>query len=242
MELNGEENSSLPENRAIIGILMLDSQFPRILGDLGNPKTWPFPVVYKVVKGATPNKIVRKTQGDMLDHFILAAHELVAQGVSGITTSCGFLSLYQKELSKAVKVPILSSSLMQVEMINRVLPDHQQTGILTISSSALTQAHLEAANVPKGTPIGSTEGGCEFTRVILGDELELDVELARRENIDAALDLHKQHPTMGALVLECTNMTPYAADIQTAIGIPVFTIESFITWFQSGLSPRTYQN
>ena len=34
--------------RPIIGILMLDSQFPRIYGDVGNPTTWGFDVAIEV--------------------------------------------------------------------------------------------------------------------------------------------------------------------------------------------------
>ena len=76
---------------------------------------------------------------------------------------------------------------MQVETVNRILPAGKRAGILTISGSSLTQAHLDAAWVPEGTPIGTTEGGREFTRAILDNELELDVALARQDNVEAAL-------------------------------------------------------
>ncbi len=225
---------------ATIGILMLDSNFPRIRGDIGNEQTWPFPVLYQVVTGASPHEVINKDATNLLAKFITAANELVTKGADGITTSCGFLSLFQEELTEVVNVPVATSSLMQVEMVNRLLPKNQRAGILTISASTLTQEHLEKANVPEGTPIGSTEGGKEFTRVILNNELELDIELARQDNIDAALNLQSLNPDLGAIVLECTNMTPYAADIKKATGLPIFTIESFISWFHSGLSPRTY--
>lgn len=41
-----------------IGILMLDTIFPRLPGDIGNAETFDFPVKYKIVKGAQPNKIM----------------------------------------------------------------------------------------------------------------------------------------------------------------------------------------
>ena len=44
---------------ATLGILMLEARFPRIRGDIGNATTWPFPVQFRVVKGASPDKIVR---------------------------------------------------------------------------------------------------------------------------------------------------------------------------------------
>ena len=225
---------------AAVGILMLEARFPRIIGDMGNALTWPFPVHYRVVRGASPDKVVRQGAPGLLDAFVDAARGLVADGADGITTNCGFLSLFQAELAAAVGVPVAASSLMQVSMVNGVLPPGKRAGILTISASSLTSAHLEKAGVPAGTPIGSTEGGAEFTRVILGDELALDIEAARADNVGAAVKLKEAHPDLGAIVLECTNMIPYAADIRAAVGVPVFSMESFVSWFQSGLCPRRF--
>ncbi len=225
---------------ASVGILMLEAQFPRIPGDMGNAGTWPFPVHYKIVRGASPDLVVRQGAQGLLPAFIAAARELVADGVDGITTNCGFLSLMQRDLQEAVPVPVATSSLMQVGMVNALLPPGKRAGILTISASTLTEVHLTAAHVPEGTPIGSTEGGAEFTRAILGNECELDVAAARADNVAAAKALQRDNSDLGAIVLECTNMVPYAADMRATTGLPVFSIESFVTWFQSGLNPRRF--
>ncbi len=225
---------------ASVGILMLDARFPRIPGDMGNATTWPFPVLYRIVRDASPDLVVRRGAEGMLGAFVDAARDLVRDGADGITTNCGFLSLFQQELSEAVSVPVVTSSLMQVEMVNRTLPVGKRAGVLTISASTLTEDHLRKAQVPEGTPIGTTEGGQEFTRAILGNEEALDVEKARADNVEAALRLQKNHPELGAIVLECTNMCPYAAHIQSATGLPVFSIVSFVTWFQSGLLPPRF--
>jgi Asp/Glu/hydantoin racemase len=225
---------------ASVGILMLDAQFPRIPGDMGNALTWPFPVLYRIVRDASPDLVVRHRAEGMLDAFIDAAQDLVKDGVDGITTNCGFLSLFQTELTEAVPVPVATSSLMQVEMVNRVLPAGQRAGILTISARALSNDHLQSARVPEGTPIGTTEGGQEFTRAVLGNEMVLDVDKARADNVEAALALKSDNPDLGAIVLECTNMCPYAADIQHATGLPVFSIVTFVSWFQAGLVPAKY--
>ena len=226
---------------AAVGILMLEARFPRIPGDMGNALTWNFPVHYKVVRGATPDLVVRHGAQGLLESFITAARELVDDGVDGITTNCGFLSLFQDQIASAVPVPVVTSSLMQVNMVNRTLPAGKRAGILTINGSSLTQKHLDAANVPAGTPVGTTEGGREFTRAILDNELELNVDLARKDNIDAALAMTRSHDNLGAIVLECTNMEPYAADIAAATGgLPVYSIQTLITWFQRGLVPKKY--
>lgn len=227
---------------ASVGILMLEARFPRILGDMGNAASWDFPVLYRVVRDASPDRVVRKGAHGLLPAFIDAARSLEADGVDGITTNCGFLALFQEELAEAVGVPVLTSSLMQVRAVNALLPKGRRAGVLTISGSTLTPAHLEKAGIPEGTPIGTTEGGEHFTRAILDDAYELDVALSEKDNVDAALAMQAAHPDLGALVLECTNMTPYAAAIRRATGLPVFSILSFVNWFQSGLSPKAWNS
>ena len=225
---------------ASIGILMLETHFPRIPGDLGNANTWDFPVHYRVVHGATASKAITQNTGKLLQPFIQVARELVTMGVDGITTSCGFLSPLQKELSSAVGVPVVASSLTQVAWIDQLLPIGLRTGVLTIDAGHLTEAHLRAAGAPPDTPVAGTENGREFSRVILNDEPVMDIEQCRKDNVEAANALVKQHPDVAAIVLECTNMVPYAIDIQRSTGLPVYSIYTLINWFQSGLSVQGF--
>lgn len=225
---------------ASVGILMLEARFPRLPGDMGNATSWPFPVHYKIVRGASPDRVVRHQAEGLLDQFIDAARELVEDGVDGITTNCGFLSLFQTELAAAVGVPVATSSLMQVNMVQALLPADQKVGIVTISKESLTAAHLAAANVPAGTPVVGTDGGREFSRVILDNEQKMDVTKAREDMIDAGQALLAQDPAVGAIVLECTNMVPFARDMRQQLGLPIFSIHSFIQWFQSGLVPAGF--
>ena len=225
---------------ASVGILMLETKFPRIPGDIGNAMTWPFPVHYRVVRGATPDNIVRGAPLERVGDFVDAARDLVAMGCDGITTNCGFLSLLQPQLAEALDVPVIASSLMQVAMVNASLPPGKRAGVLTISAETLTKAHLDAANVPDNTAIVGTDGGRAFTRDILGDAPEIDFEACRLDLIDAARTLVQAHPETGAIVLECTNMVPYAADIRRETGLPVYSIYSAVSWFQAGLAPRAF--
>jgi Asp/Glu/hydantoin racemase len=223
---------------AAVGILMLEARFPRIPGDVGHAATWPFPVHYAVVAGASPERVVRRRAEGLLDGFLAAARELVARGADGLTTNCGFLSVFQAELAAAVGVPVATSSLMQAPLIERLLPPGRRVGILTISQATLTPAHLQAAGVAPDTPVVGTEGGREFSRVILGDELEMDVLACERDILDAGAALVRGWPAVGAILLECTNMCPHAAALRAHTGLPVFDMVSFVTWFQSGLQPR----
>ncbi len=225
---------------ATLGILMLETQFPRIPGDIGNATTWPFPVQYRVVRDATPERVVRNDARLLVQSFIDAALDLVASGCDGITTNCGFLAIVQDQLAQAVPVPVATSSLMQVPMVQAMLPPGRRVGVLTISSETLTPAHLQAANVPLDTPIMGTEGGTVFTRDILGDAPRIDFAACRQDMVDAARELVTQHADIGAIVLECTNMTPYAADVRKVTGLPVFSIYSFARWFHQGLVPDRF--
>ena len=226
---------------APLGILMLEARFPRILGDMGNGATWPFPVLYRVVGGASPDKVVLKGAAGLLPDFIAAAQDLVRLGAEAITTNCGFLSLFQRELAAAVGVPVATSSLMQVPWVQATLPPGKRVGLVTVSAGSLTPAHLEGAGVPLDTPVAGTENGKEFFRVLIKAEKDdMDIDLAERDVVNAALDLVLRHPDVGAIVLECTNMPPYAAAVQAATGLPVHDIYSMITWFHAGLRPRVF--
>ena len=225
---------------ARLGILMLEARFPRIPGDMGNAETWPFPVLYKVVKGASPERVVRQQAHGLLPDFLAAAAELVELGADGITTNCGFLSLYQAELARHVGVPVATSSLLQAPFIQSLLPPGKRVGILTISAKTLTSAHLQAAGVAEGTPVVGTDGGREFTRAIIGDEPTLDVAAAEQDILDAGDALVAQHPDVGAVLLECTNMAPYARALSEHLRRPVYDIYSFMTWFHAGLRPHDF--
>jgi len=225
---------------AAVGILMLETRFPRIPGDMGNAETWPFPVLYKVVPGASPRRVVCEKAAGLLDEFLAAADELVRHGADGITTTCGFLSLYQQEIAAHVRVPVATSSLMQIPSIERVLPPGRRVGVLTVSAANLTREHLHAAGADPATPVVGTDGGSEFSRVMINDEERLDIAAAERDILAAGDTLVASHDGIGAVLLECTNMVPYARALSQHLRLPVFSIYTFVTWFQSGLSPRDF--
>jgi len=225
---------------ASVGILMLETRFPRIPGDMGNAETWSFPVLYKVVPGASPRRVVCERAEGLLDEFLAAADELVRLAADGITTTCGFLSLYQREIAAHVGVLVATSSLMQIPFVERVLPPGKRVGVLTVSAANLTGEHLRAAGADPATPVVGTEGGSEFSRVMINDEERLDVAAAERDILAAGDSLVASHDGIGAVLLECTNMVPYARALSQRLRLPVFSIYTFVTWFQSGLIPRDF--
>jgi Asp/Glu/hydantoin racemase len=220
---------------------MLEARFPRIPGDMGNATTWSFPVLYRVVRGASPEKVVLQGARGLLPDFIEGAKDLVRLGAEAITTNCGFLSLFQNELTRAVNVPVATSALMQVRWVQAMLPPGKQVGVITVSASTLTRAHLESAGVPLDTPVVGTENGREFFRVLIKAEKEdMDVAAAQQDILDAGKELVTRHSDVGAIVLECTNMPPYSAALREELGLPVYDIYTMINWFHAGLRPRVF--
>jgi len=227
-----------------VGILVLDTRFPRIPGDIGNAGTFDFPVLYHRVRGASADRVVRRGDRELLPSFIDGARALEREGVRAITTSCGFLARFQRELAAAVSVPVFTSSLMLVPLVHRMLPAGRAVGIMTVDAAALGAEHFEGAGITPGMPVvvAGLETEKEFTRVLLEDAVTLDVEAARREHVAVAGRMLALHREIGAIVLECTNMPPYAADVQAATGLPVFDITSLIRLVHAasrhGLGPR----
>jgi len=207
-----------------LGVLMLDTRFPRVPGDIGNPASLDFPVRYRVVRGASAERVVKERAAGLLQPFIDAARELVEAGCGAISTSCGFLALFQRELQAALPVPVASSSLLQVAPLQAALPAGQRVGIITIAAQALTADHLLGVGADPATPVVGVRADGEFARAILGDLTEMDTGKLRNEVLEAGTRLRQAHPEVSALVLECTNMPPYAAALREASGLPVYDI------------------
>src|SRR4030095_2666597 len=187
---------------APLGILMLEARFPRIAGDMGNGTTWPFPVLFRVVRGASPEKVVLNGATGLLQDFVAAATDLVDLGGEAVTTHCRLLSIFQREIAAAVGVPVATSSLMQVPWVQATLPPGKRVGVLTVSKGSLTPAHLDAAGVPLDTPLRGTEDGREFFRVLIKAEaVDMDVALAEQDILEAGRALVAAHPEIGAIVL-----------------------------------------
>jgi hypothetical protein len=223
-----------------LGILMLETRFPRVPGDVGNPFTWPFPVRYTVVREASPQRVVRGDARGLVDAFAAAGRALASEGAAGIITTCGFLALHQRQLARALPVPFASSSLMQLPLLARMLPAGKRPGVITIDAASLTRRHLTAVGADPATPMVGVDPAGAFARAILGDLASLDAAAAEREILAAGERLVAEHPDVAAVVLECTNMPPYASGLRKRLGLPVYDMVSFGSWFYAGLCPAVF--
>jgi hypothetical protein len=210
--------------RPFVGVLMLDTRFPRLPGDIGHPQTFAragIAVRFRVVRGATPERVVIDADASLLDPFVAAARDLVAQGAELLTTSCGFLAAHQRELQGAVDVPVIASSLLLCRRLAR-------PGIVTIDADALTPALLLAAGVKKGTPVQAVDASSAWRRGILGNHDDLEHAEGEAAVVRAARELVARHPQVEDIVLECTNMPPHRAAVASATQRRVHDIESAV--------------
>ena len=227
--------TQIKSSASFVGIIMLDTTFPRIKGDIGNPATFNFPVRYRVVKGASPERMVIQADKNLIQPFIEAGQSLIREGAFAIATSCGFLALFHKELTQALDVPVFSSSLLQVRMARSIIRKNQKVGIITARKASLTRDHFAAIGIEHyPLAIIGMEEAEEFSSVFIEGKLTLDSDKCRQEMKKAAFKLKELNPDIGAIVLECTNMPPYTKVVHTATaGLPIFDVVTMINYAHS---------
>jgi hypothetical protein len=226
-----------------IGVLCLDTAFDKIPGHIRNPATFAFPVDYEVVVGATPQRLVSRADPTLLRPFVDAARALEARGCAAITGACGFLVLFQRELADAVSVPLYASSLIQVPMVARMIRADRRVGLLVASKAALTARHLAAIGA-EDVPVcvAGVDSSGEFREVMMeGRRTTLDVVRLEREVLAEVDLLAKDWPDLGALVIECTDLVPFAHAIQARLGRPVFDIVTLTNMVHAGLTQSPYR-
>ena len=206
-----------------LGVLMLDTRFPRWRGDIGCDEGFVVPPLRECVAGAVPAQVV--TDAQALRHsawgpaFVQAALRLQARGAAAITTSCGFLVLLQAPLQAALSVPLVSSALLQLP---RLLAGQSQVGVLTVDARRLGPQHLLATGVPEArladVVVEGVEADGAFAAPLLANHSLRDFAAAEADLVAAAVRLRRRAPGLRSVVLECTNMPPHAAALRQATG------------------------
>ncbi len=222
---------------ATLGILLVKTHFRRYQGDIGNAQTWPFPVIYKVVEEAIPQRMGHLGEHQLLEPFKRAAQQLIDQGVDGITTSCGYLSWYQRELAAWSPVPVVTSSLLQYVTLQQILPAERQPLILTFDESTLKADYLTRVGIPADAAVVGMPADSEFVRAIREGDDTVAWEVLAREVVATAAHALQRYPNSGAFLLECTNLAPFSALLQAEFGLPVYDTVTLVNSFYSALRP-----
>ncbi|MBF0232406.1 MAG: aspartate/glutamate racemase family protein [Desulfamplus sp.] len=223
-----------------IGILILDASYPCVPGNVGNASTFPFPVRYEKVEGASIDRLLNRQDPDLATPFIEAAVRLYKSGVHAITGACGFMALFQQEVAQSMDIPVFLSSLLQIPFIYQITG--KKIGIITANASCLQLKHFTSTGISDKIPIvvAGMEDQEEFRDAILKEKGTLDSLKIQDELVEVAVSLLQQNPDIGSILLECSDLPPYAHAVQTAIGLPVFDFFTMINYVHTALVRKPF--
>ena len=214
-----------------VGVLMLDTVFPRIPGDIGNATTFRYPVCYHIVQGASTDRIMaEEPDPGLVEPFIKGARILEKMGVRLITTSCGFLGPFQPYLAEAVRIPVITTAIVQVPAVSAMVGG-RKVAVLVERANIMTENHFQGAGW-SSTEIPVVVHGMPedayFPTVFIGNSREADIARLEADMRELGRSLVRKHPDTAAVVCECTNFVPFAGALQEEVNVPVFDIVTLV--------------
>jgi hypothetical protein len=218
-----------------IGVIQLNTNFPRPIGDIGNPKTFHSRSIIKKLDLVSVADVVSVDviAGDVVDEMVGVARELENQGCDLITTSCGFLGPVQSHVQQQLKIPFLSTSLLMLPFLRTVYPNEADIGVLTFDSRALRPHHFVGHDI-RGAKILGLESDTELYRVISKDETQLITDKAAIEVVDRVKNLIDQYGVR-CVIFECTNLSPYKSKVRSETGVAVFDLVDLVSFHINAL-------
>jgi hypothetical protein len=233
-----------------LGIIILDDVYPGFPGDVRNASAYPFPIQYEIVEGVDIWALVHEEdKSPCLEPIQRAAKKLESMGCRAIAAECGYFAYFQKDIAGYVTVPVFMSSLLQVPFAQQIIGSDKVVGILAAREEQLTQAHLEAVGILPGSNYVITgaegDGKCEeFSHLWYAPERTdppaAYYDKAEKEFVEVAVAFYQDHPTMGAMMLECTGMQPFARAVQREIDIPILSWGTLLDYAYSVVVHRDY--
>ena len=235
---------SIPKGQAIagnaIGILVLDLWYPYLPGNVANASTYNFPVQYKILRGSTIPQIL-SADPTLLDLIVEGGRELEKQGVRAIVGACGYFGNYQKEAAAILDVPVFLSSVLQIPIIRRGLKPNQKVGIICAVADSLTPKLLSQCGIDdlSDIVIAGAQDLPEFQNILqcTGSFNSHEIE---QQLVELAKQLVSNNPDIGAILLECSDMPPYAWAIQNAVRLPVLDFTTLIDWVYNTVVRRPF--
>jgi len=228
-----------------IGIVVMPVNYPAFPGNVANASTFDFPVTYKVLYGVE-DEWLHTFDSRLKDKIIEAGQELSTQGCRALVGACGFFGNFQKVIASALDMPVYLSSLLQIPMILQGLTPQQTLGIITAEEALFNPYLLANCGVKEEDEArlvikGALENGVtEFANISAGGSGQLDSYRLEVQLVGLATRIVSANPTIQAILLECSDMPPYAHSIQNAVRLPVFDYVSMINWISHGMVRREF--
>ena len=234
----GKEEFKMNNDLGKIAILCWEAgQVPRGLvqletlpGNSTNPKSYAFPVRFNRIKGANIHTVLERPSEDVLKNMIIESKKMISEGIEAITTSCGFNAIFQKELASSLDVPVFTSSLLQVPLVHKMLGPDRSIAVITAKKSALKLEHLRAAGITADIRpnILGMENSPEWNKIFTAPDDDVDLDVIADDVIGTAKEAVSQDKSIGAFVLECTDLPPFSEPIRQELHLPVFDFVTLI--------------
>ncbi len=215
------------------GLMQLES----LVGNSTNPASYRYPVRLNPVRGANVHTVLENPSPEVLAQMIADAQAMAADGIAAITTSCGFNAIFQAELASALSIPVFTSSLLQVPMVQRMIGPQAEVCIVTANAGALRPEHLSAVGITRttGLRVVGLEPCTEWRRMFTEPDQDVDLALIEKEILSTCLEAVATHPAVRAFVLECTDLPPFSAAIRQQTGLPVFDFITMTNYLEASL-------
>jgi len=212
-------------------------QLESLVGNSTNPLTYPFPAVFSKVAGANYQSVLVNPDRRLIGAMVKAAESMIEQGVKAIITSCGFNAIFQKELATALPVPVYSSALLQIPFIRASL-GRQKLLVITASKQDLKPVHFHAVGVMDmyGIEIYGMEEMPEWSKISRFPNQPLVIEKVATEVVSLATVAKHEHPDLGAILLECTDLPPFADAVRKAVNLPVYDLLTMVALIYNSFS------
>ena len=231
-----------------LGIMILDEEYTAFPGDLRNPSAYPYPIQYSVVQNVTCEMLIRgKDKSICRDPILAAAKELERMGCRAILGECGYFACFQKEVKEHVNVPVFMSSLMQISWIRQSISSEKSIGIMCAEKKYLQDEHLTALDINLSDNFLVAGARDDYTCKEFENlwnhnsgSSQANYEINEKELVAIARDIVQKNQDMGALLLECTGMTPFARAIQRCVDLPVYSWGTLLDFAYSIAVSRDY--
>ncbi len=217
-------------------------QLEALAGNSTNLASYPFPVKLVEVKGACTETVITHPSKQLLVDMIEISKKLIEEeGIKAISASCGFNAIFQKEMADALDVPVFLSSILQVPYVKNLIGKDKAIGVLTAMKSSLTKEHFKCCGVGDDVKVHvfGLEECTEWNKIFDGTNTAIDIDVVRGEILSKVKEGVAAHPEIGAIVLECTDLPPFASMIREELGLPVFDFNSMMSHVAMSINEMT---
>ncbi len=233
-----------------LGIMVLDDAYPGFPGDVRNASAFPYPIQYEIAQGVDNYTLVwAEDKSPCREPILRAAKNLERMGCRAIAAECGYFAYFQKDVAGSVDVPVFMSSLLQVPLIQQTIGPERTVAIVCAQKRFLTDTHLLNVGIDLSSNfiVAGTqdEYGCPQFDKLWDHERRPEVPEAAYDGAEADMvriceTVCHDYDNIGAIMLECTGMQPFARAVQRAVDLPVFSWGTLLDYAYSVVVHRDY--